>query len=124
MKPTPADFTRLIVRLAVPAACALIVSGCCNIQGIRTESLPDAAVGQPYSFSLEHNCTGKSAWEAEDWRIVTGTSLPPGISLSRDGRFSGAPTTAGLSTFSVQLGSSSTAEFTIRDVRSFSLVVR
>ena len=115
---------RRALGLSLASLCTLFVGGCCGINSIGTESLPDATVGQPYSFELEHNCTGKSSTEAADWRTVTGTTLPPGISLSSEGRFSGTPIAPGTYSFAVQLSASTTATFTIVDVRNFSLIAR
>jgi hypothetical protein len=117
---------RRIGRAAVvliAAAQAVMVAGCCSITTIRTESLPDATVGQPYSATLEHNCSGKDHLQnTEDWR--TSGTTPPGIGLSREGRFSGTPTTAGTFSFDVQLGVSDISSFSIQDTRRMTLTVR
>jgi len=51
----------LAVGLAVVVFGIPELPGCCSINEIRTKSLPDATVGQPYSFTLEQNCCGKSS---------------------------------------------------------------
>jgi len=63
-------------------------SSTCSKNKITTESLPDATVGEAYSFTLTHNCSGK---EAASWELLDG-ELPPGITLSWDGRLFGTPT--------------------------------
>jgi hypothetical protein len=78
----------LVAALVLPA-CSW--SSTCGTNKITTESLPDAAVGQVYSFTLTHNCSGK---EAASWELVDG-ALPPGITLSYDGRLLGTPTATG-----------------------------
>ncbi|ADG07760.1 S-layer homology domain-containing protein [Kyrpidia tusciae] len=69
---------------------------------INTESLPDATVGSDYSVSLDAS-GGTSPYT---WSVVDG-SLPDGLTLSNDGTISGTPTTAGTSTFTVQVTDSS-----------------
>ena len=108
-----------VICLSVPFA-----AGCCNIDAIRTESLPGATVGTPYSFELEHNCSGETSAQSEDWRLATGAVVPPGLSLARDGRFSGTPIAAGTYSFAVQLGASTVSTFEIKDVRTFSIIVQ
>jgi Phosphoesterase family/Putative Ig domain/Abnormal spindle-like microcephaly-assoc'd, ASPM-SPD-2-Hydin/Immunoglobulin I-set domain/Protein of unknown function (DUF1565) len=65
---------------------------------ISTTSLPAGAVGQGYSAQL--NATGGTA--PYTWSVVSG-SLPAGLTLSSSGAISGAPSTAGTSTFTVKL---------------------
>jgi Bacterial Ig-like domain (group 3) len=61
-------------------------------------TLPAPRVGVPYSASLQ--AIGGTA--PYSWALVAG-SLPPGLALASDGRFSGTPTLAGASTFAVQV---------------------
>jgi hypothetical protein len=119
--PMNGPFTRAIAVICLSAP---LMAGCCSIDTIRTESLPDATVGTPYSFELEHNCSGENSAESEDWRLVTAAALPPGLSLSRDGRISGTPITAGTYVFAIQLGASTVSTFDIKDVRTVSMIVR
>lgn len=86
-----------LVAVSVLPACTW--SSDCSINKITTESLPDATVGQVYSFTLTHNCDGK---EAASWAIPDG-ALPPGITLSYDGHLLGTPTAAGSFSFRVSL---------------------
>ncbi|MEV0617725.1 Ig domain-containing protein [Nonomuraea sp. NPDC050404] len=66
---------------------------------ITTTSLPQAAPGAAYTHKLE----ARGGVPFYDWQ-VTGGSLPAGLSLDRfTGTISGTPTTAGSSTFTVQL---------------------
>lgn len=60
--------------------------------------------------------TVENSAESEDWRLVTAASLPPGLSLSRDGRLSGTPLTVGTYVFAIQLGASTLSTFDIEDV--------
>jgi hypothetical protein len=89
--------------LVAGAAAALVLSGglvsggwgcsSCGLS-VSTRALPDATVGQKYSFSLSSNCGGGA------WFLQTG-SLPPGIGLQDDGDLIGIPTLAGIYTFTV-----------------------
>ncbi|MGP3960230.1 Ig domain-containing protein [Nonomuraea sp. 3N208] len=66
---------------------------------IVTTSLPQATPGAAYQHTLE----AKGGVPFYDWQ-VTGGSLPAGLSLDRfTGAVTGTPTTAGTSTFTVQL---------------------
>lgn len=72
--------------------------------------LPDAQVGQSYSGTFsETGGQGSETWSA--------TGLPPGLSLSSDGVWSGMPTKRGTYTIAVTvtdgLGSSSTQTYTL-----------
>ncbi|HSU19014.1 MAG TPA: putative Ig domain-containing protein, partial [Acidobacteriaceae bacterium] len=70
---------------------------------ISTTSLQAGAVGSPYTATLA--ATGGAS--PYTWSVKTG-SLPAGLSLSAAGVLSGMPTTAGNSTFTVQVKDSST----------------
>jgi Putative Ig domain len=74
--------------------CLVGVWGCeCKI---TTDRLPDGAVNQPYSATLE-----KGTWCGDGiWALTSGT-LPPGINLFSDGRLSGTPIAGGTFSFSV-----------------------
>ncbi|WP_433509252.1 Ig domain-containing protein [Nonomuraea sp. CA-143628] len=66
---------------------------------ITTTSLPQATPGQSYQQTL----AAKGGVPFYDWQVTSG-SLPAGLSLDRfTGAISGTPTTAGTSTFTVQL---------------------
>jgi hypothetical protein len=90
----------LMTALA-PPACTW--SSACTDGRITTNSLPDATVGQGYSFQLTQSCGGK---DAVSWQLVDGPP-PPGMDLSWDGHLFGTPTTAG--TFPVHLSLSLTS---------------
>lgn len=62
---------------------------------ITTESLPDGTVGTPYTAELKADGDTPITWS-----LASG-ALPAGLSLSEDGKISGAPTTADTSTFTV-----------------------
>lgn len=74
-------------------------STACMNGRITTESIPDATVGVEYSYQLTESCGGR---DAVSWQL-SGDQLPPGISLSFDGRLAGTPTTAGRFTLQVSL---------------------
>ena len=59
-----------------------------------TEALPQATIGEPFSFTL------MGTGEAVTYAITAGT-LPPGILLTTAGVISGTPTTAGTFNFTV-----------------------
>jgi hypothetical protein len=64
---------------------------------IATSALLSAAVGAPYSATLQTaGVDSNTTWEA------TAGSLPAGLTLSKEGVISGTPTAAGSSTFTVQ----------------------
>lgn len=127
---------RLLVSLLVlpalcQAACGCIancspVSPRCRVENIRTESLPDGVVGQPYSFRLEHNCSPER--DLMEWRVSG--NLPPGIMLSlldiqsSGGQLSGTPTLAGRFSFDVRLVAPALGGEILLESRTFSLVVR
>jgi hypothetical protein len=97
----------------------------CNVETIRTASLPDGVVGQPYSFSLEHNCLDNGLLSNPLWEVSD--NLPPGITFSASGRFSGTPTQSGSFSFVVSLLVNplfSINGSTVVDSRTFSLAVR
>jgi hypothetical protein len=66
---------------------------------IVTSSVPAATVGQAYQQVL----AAEGGVPFYDWRVTSG-ALPPGLSLNRfTGALSGTPTTAGSSSFTVEL---------------------
>ena len=67
---------------------------------ITTATLPDATVGQAYTQALA--ATGGDGSYA--WNILSG-SIPNGLTLLADGTISGTPTTAGTSSFTVEVTS-------------------
>ena len=79
---------------------------------ITTESLPGGTVGEPYTETILA-ATGDASIT---WSVSNG-SLPAGLSLSKDGKITGTPTTEGTSTFTVtatnNIGSDS-REFTLK----------
>jgi large repetitive protein len=65
--------------------------------GIATDALRPAAVGSPYSFTLQvSGVPSVTTWE------VTSGSLPAGLALSKEGTISGTPTATGTATFTVK----------------------
>jgi hypothetical protein len=65
---------------------------------LTTATLPDGYAGTAYSQTL--TATGGKA--PYSWSVTAGT-LPAGLALSSAGVISGTPTTAGISTFTVQI---------------------
>ncbi len=66
---------------------------------VTSSSLPDASINQPYSAGpLTAGGGTVSSWTLEP----NLGSLPPGITMASDGRFSGTPTQAGNFTFTVK----------------------
>ncbi len=63
---------------------------------IATDSLPSAAVGSPYSSTL----VGNGIKSNVTWAVTAG-ALPAGLTLSKDGVISGAPSAPGTATFTV-----------------------
>jgi len=105
----------LLIALSVPA--------CCSISRIVTESLPDATLGQQYSFSLQHNCSDKTTTDSASWELQEG-ELPPGIGLSREGRLTGTATAAGTFSFRVFLSGWGGTYYSGSDSRTLTLTVR
>jgi large repetitive protein len=64
---------------------------------IATNTLAPAAVGSPYSATLATAGIPSNT----TWAVTSGT-LPPGLTLSKDGVISGTPNAVGSSTFTVQ----------------------
>jgi large repetitive protein len=64
---------------------------------IATPSLPAAAMGAPYSATLQTSGVDSNT----TWKVTAG-SLPAGLALSKDGVISGTPTAGGSSTFTVE----------------------
>lgn len=56
---------------------------------VTTSSLPDAVMGQPYSFTLQADRSDYLSWE------LTSGVLPEGLELLNDGSLSGTPTQSG-----------------------------
>ncbi|HYH95420.1 putative Ig domain-containing protein [Hyalangium sp.] len=81
---------------------------------VTTASLPEAFQGGAYSTTL----SGADGLAPYQWRISAGT-LPGGLSLSSAGVLSGTPTTAGTSSFTVELTDSNG----VRATRALSLTV-
>ena len=76
-------------------------AGICDPSGglfIVTTSLPGGIAGAPYSATL----TASGGTLPYTWAVISG-SLPAGLSLSSAGAITGTPTTAGVSSFTVQV---------------------
>jgi len=101
---------------------ALLLAGCCGVNSIRTETLPDGVVGQPYSAQMTDNCEGRSSLNSTNWSL-TG-ALPPGIRFSGEGRFSGTPTVAGAYPLTISVVAMGDSFNNIRETRSFTLTIR
>ena len=108
--------------LVSPSACTW--SSACTNGKITTESLPDATVGQPYSFQIEQSCGGNAGMS---WQL--GDGAPPGIGISYQGKLFGTPTAAGTYALQVMVGFSvrgpdSAAIPAGGDSRTYSFLVR
>ena len=106
-----------------PPACTW--SSTCTDGRITTESLPDATVGQEYSFQLTQSCGGR---DAASWQLLD-DQPPPGITLSWDGRLFGTPTTPGAFQLHVSLNLTSRGSGGVvypvgSDSRAYTLTVR
>ena len=112
----------------VLAATSPIVSGSVTVNvvstvKISTKALTEAALGKPYSDSLEASGgTGAFTWS------VSGGSLPPGLSLDpASGMISGTPTTRGTFSFTVHLADAgpptqfATAKLTLKVVKPLAI---
>lgn len=66
---------------------------------ITTTTLANGAVGTAYNASLQ--VTGGAG--TLTWSLASGSSLPPGLTLSSLGTISGTPNTAGKTTFTVKV---------------------
>ena len=69
-----------------------------NAPGLLTSKLPDGSALDPYRYSLE-----VAGFYLPYTVSLAGGALPPGITLSPDGNFSGVPTRAGDYAFSVKV---------------------
>ena len=114
---------------------ALLVAGCgvpflppgCTAVEIRTASLPDGVVGQPYSFLIEDNCraSGREYMTLASSMWAVSGDLPPGITLGAGtGRLTGTPTEAGRFSFVASLSMFSFGVETPVESQTFMLVVR
>jgi large repetitive protein len=59
---------------------------------------PTAYVGVPYELEIESE-EGSGCSPNYDYFVIVNSSLPPGLTMSRDGVISGTPTTTGLTRF-------------------------
>jgi hypothetical protein len=87
-----------------------------TLLGISPSTLPGGTVGKAYSQKL----TGSGGKAPYTWTRASG-SLPPGLSLSSAGVISGTPTSAGTSSFVVDVADASTTALT--GTQSYSIAV-
>src|SRR5207237_2579843 len=73
---------------------------------ISTGSLPSGTVGSSYTANL----TSAGGTGPYNYQVISGT-LPAGVNLSSAGAFSGTPTTAGASTFTIRATDASNNTF-------------
>ena len=90
---------------------------------IETTSLPDGAVGQPYTESLDATGAGTEY----EWAVISGT-LPAGLALAEGtGIISGTPTAEDTATFTVQAtsidGQTAQGTLTVRVGSSLPIVI-
>src|SRR5438067_1122975 len=91
------NIVRAIPALSVLLCSSMIVSAGTKVD-ILTLTLPEAGLGQFYSFAL--SATGGAS--PYYWSLQNG-QLPPGITLSSTGQFSGRGLALGTYSFRVQL---------------------
>jgi len=91
---------RHVVSLAVLAvlAVALLPSSASALDINAEVSLPDALVGEPYTFQF----TAEEGCQPYNFAYHSGM-LPPGLTVQRDGKLVGTPTAAGTFVFWVEL---------------------
>ncbi len=87
---------------------------------ITTSSLPDGIAGVPYSQKFASS--GGTVGTGRQWSIING-SLPAGLSLSPTGMLAGTPTSAGSSTFMVQVIDQTTTGGSTTAVKEFTLLI-
>jgi hypothetical protein len=79
---------------------------------ISTNSLPNGAVGVPYTATL----AVAGGFPPYVWSVQSG-SLPPGLSMDADGNITGTPTTGGTFNFVILVvdgpGNSDSVRFTL-----------
>ncbi len=77
-----------------------------------TRSVPDGRQGSAYTYTLQTaGSTGTVTW-----RVATGSTLPPGLTLSDTGTLSGTPTRAAVDPYEFTL-SVSDVVFDTRQLR-------
>jgi hypothetical protein len=86
-----------------------------NVLGISTASLPDGALGAPYSQTLGvRGGTGPFSWSL----VGGGNSVLPGLTLTPQGQITGTPTASGTFTFQAAVTDLAT---NLRSSKSFSI---
>lgn len=112
------QFPRFLLVTLLMALCAAPVAAQLGNFVITTPDLPDGTVGQAYTASLA--TTGGAPPITFS---VIGGSLPPGITLSSAGIFSGAPTSGGFYSFTVQAVDSTVGAPAQTTSKAFSIYV-
>lgn len=91
---------RLVPLVALAAVVAGLLAPSASAIDINVVPIPDALVGEPYSFQLD----GEEGCRASYRFTVDGQPFPPGLTIGlRDGIISGIPTVPGTYTFYVKL---------------------
>jgi hypothetical protein len=112
------NFPPVLIRVQDSAEASLVRwfgIGISNAAGVNTfiysePGLPEAALNQPYSFTL--NAGGATAF---NWTVETGSVLPAGLSLSAGGELFGTPSVAGNYSFIIRAtDTSNPANFALR----------
>ena len=118
----------LLMLLGISALCCLVIEGCSGgtfgskpiaktLTITTAPSLPAGSVGQPYSNQF--SATGGTA--PYKWALVSGSTLPAGLTLSLSGLLAGTPTAAIVSTFSVTVTDSAATPATA--TQNFTLTI-
>jgi hypothetical protein len=87
-----------------------------NSNGFYGFNLGSTPVGAPYSTQFSACCVPSYVWS-----VASGSTLPPGLSLSASGQLSGTPTTVG--TYSFLIDAADATNTANAGVKSFVLVV-
>lgn len=108
----------ILLRGVLCVAVWLALMGCGAHEDliILTESLPNGRVDADYSFAIEVK------GDADDFGLVSG-DLPPGIQLTNTGVLIGAPTVAGIFTFTIEVFDLSDGFILDRTTQGFSLLI-
>jgi hypothetical protein len=107
------NFTLAVTDSSMPVQTAMrqfmlnVRNGMGGLQ-ILTQFLPPGGVNMPYSATL----LAVGGQTPYTWSLPTGSTLPPGLSLSASGMISGTPTMTGMFNFNVQVTDSSTPKQT------------
>jgi hypothetical protein len=93
------------IGAAVAAQTAALAPPAASTLTISPATLTDPVLNTPYSATL----TASGGTAPYTFDLASGSSLPPGLSLSSAGEISGTPTTSGTYTFTIDVVDSTTS---------------